>query len=471
MLPYEEIAVMDRNSEFRGVPPEELMENAGKGLAEEIIDNYSERNVLFICGTGNNGGDAYVAARYISERWGKENVKVFLIKGKDSVRSDISRENLEKVDCELVEKMDWESLDEDTILVDALLGTGIKGDIREPYRGVIEKINGSDNPIVSVDVPSGLGADISVRPNLTVTFHDLKEGMSEKNSGEILIKDIGIPEKAITHTGPGEMILYPRPSKDSHKGENGRLLIVGGGPYTGAPVLAGKAAYRSGVDLVHLAVPGSVSDIISGYSANFIVHELEGERVDKNNVDKILKLSEESDAVIIGPGLGRNDNTFEAVKNLLERLDKPALVDADGLKAVSEKKIDIGPDTVLTPHKKEFEMLTDGKEDDKKLEERADSFAKENGAVLVVKGVEDYVTDGKQHRWNDFGNEGMTVGGTGDTLSGVIGALMAKGLEPFNSARLGAYMTCRAGDEAFDDLKWGLTPEDIIERLPETMKK
>ncbi len=470
MLPFEEIAVMDRNSEFRGTPPKELMENAGKGLAEGIMDNFSKRNVLFICGTGNNGGDAYVAARYVSKQWGRENVKVFLIKGKNNVRSEISRENLERLDCELIEEIDWAEIDEDTIIVDALLGTGIKGNIREPYRGVIKKINEVDNPTISVDVPSGVGADISVETEITVTFHDLKEGMSEENSGEILVKDIGIPDKAITHTGPGEMILYPRPQKDSHKGENGELLIVGGGPYTGAPVLAGEAAYRSGVDLVHMAVPESISDIVSGFSPNFIVHGLEGERLNENHVEEIMALSERCDAAIIGPGLGNENETVRAVKELIERLDKPTLVDADGLKAVAEGELKIGPDTVLTPHRKEFEMLSDESQDED-FEVRADYLASKNEAVLVVKGEKDYITDGDRFKWNDFGNEGMTVGGTGDTLSGVIGALMSKGLEPFDSARLGAYMTCRAGDKAFDNLRWGLTPKDIIENLPEMMKQ
>ncbi|MFW5928085.1 MAG: NAD(P)H-hydrate epimerase, partial [Thermoplasmatota archaeon] len=140
MLPYKEVGIADRNSEYRGVPPIELMENAGRGLAEVIDERYPEKKVLFICGTGNNGGDAYVAARYLSEKIGKEDVTVFLIKGEDNIRSEISRKNFERLECEIVEELDWNKY-EDHLLVDALLGTGISGEIREPYRSVMKEMN------------------------------------------------------------------------------------------------------------------------------------------------------------------------------------------------------------------------------------------------------------------------------------------------------------------------------------------
>ncbi|MBS3817520.1 MAG: NAD(P)H-hydrate dehydratase [Candidatus Thermoplasmatota archaeon] len=464
MLPFEEVPVMDRNSEYRGKPPKELMENAGRGLAEEIMERYDERPILFICGTGNNGGDAYVAARYVSEKWDTKNVKVYLIKGLENVRSEIARENLEKLNCEIVEEIDRSSIEEGTILVDALLGTGIKGEIREPYRGVMEKINGSSNPVVSVDVPSGLGADYSVKPDVTVTFQDIKEGMSEENSGDIAIKDIGVPQKALDHTGPGEMFLYPRPDSESHKGENGELLIVGGGPYTGAPVLAAKAAYRTGADLVHLAVPESVFDVVAGFSPNFIVHPLKGDRLSEKHVDEIIELSRRCDTIIIGPGLGSEDRTMNAVKEIIKRSDTPLLIDADGLKACKKEDIEFNTDALLTPHRGEFEMLSDPKENER-YHKRADRYAEDHQVTLLVKGKKDYITDGDNYKWNDFGNEAMTVGGTGDTLAGVVGALMSKGLGSYKAARLGAYMTCEAGDKAFKDYRWGLMPEDIIEKL------
>ncbi len=470
MLPFEEVAVIDKNAEYRGVPPKKLMENAGRKLADVISEKFSERPVLFICGTGNNGGDAYVAARYLRKRWEKADIMIYLIKSRDDIRSDIAKENFKEFKGETIEKLKWSDVDSDTIIVDAMLGTGIKGEIREPYRSVIRKINESENPVVSVDVPSGLGSDIQVNPQLTVTFHDAKEGMFVENSGQIEVVDIGIPEKALTHTGPGEMLLYPRSPQDSHKGENGRLLIVGGGPYTGAPALAAMAAYRTGVDLVHLAVPSSIMEIVSSYSPNFLVHPLEGNVLRDIHIEEILSLSKKCDSVIIGPGLGDNKETMKAVQELINEIEIPMLIDADALKAVKSGKIEFSTPTILTPHRGEFEMLMDEELEEKRLDKNADEFAKNNSLVLVVKGKKDYITDGDNYKWNDFGNQGMTVGGTGDTLSGVIGALMSKGMNVFNASRVGTYITCRAGDKAFDEVKWGLIPEDIIEKVPTLFK-
>ncbi len=466
MLPFEEVPVIDKNAEYRGVPAEELMENAGRKLAQTISEEFSERSVLFICGTGNNGGDAYVAARHLRKTWEQVDIMVHLIKNREEIRSDIAAENFKKFQGQITEDLDWSSIEKKTIIVDAMLGTGVKGEIREPYRSVIEKINDLENPVISVDVPSGLGADIKVKPQITVTFHDIKEGMTEENSGKIEIKDIGIPQKAIDHTGPGELLLYPRSQKDSHKGENGRLLIIGGGPYTGAPALAAKAAYRTGVDLVHLTVPSSIAEIISGYSPDFLVHPLKGDILVEGHVKNILSISKKCDSVIIGPGLGEDEKTLKAVKRCIDELDIPMVIDADALKAVKARGIEFDSPAVLTPHRGEFDMLIDEKSGDKELDEQAIEFAKNNSVVLVVKGRKDYITDGQDHRWNDFGNEGMTVGGTGDTLSGVIGGLLSKGTSSFNAARIGAYMTCKAGDEVFDEMRWGLTPEDIIKKLP-----
>ncbi|MFW6305003.1 MAG: NAD(P)H-hydrate epimerase, partial [Candidatus Saliniplasma sp.] len=316
MLYFKEVAVLDRNSEYRGVPPKRLMENAGKGLAEEIRERYPDKDIIFLCGTGNNGGDGYVAARYLGEWIGLERVTVHLIKGPDGVRSKLAKENLDKLDCRIIEDIDRDRI-EDRVVVDALLGTGLKGTIREPYRGVIQNINEFARDIVSVDVPSGLGADIQVEADLTVTFHDVKEGMEEENCGEIVIKDIGIPEEAESFTGPGELQLYPTPGSSSHKGDNGTLLIIGGGPYTGAPALSGFAAYRTGVDLVHLAVPSSIRNVVAGYSPSFIVHPLEGEKVAEEHVDELLELSHNVDAVLLGPGLGNDDSTMEACREFI----------------------------------------------------------------------------------------------------------------------------------------------------------
>ncbi len=459
MIPFTEVAVMDRNSEYRGVPPLKLMENAGKSLAEELKARFENGKFLFVCGTGNNGGDAYVAARYLQ----KEKVIVYLVKGREEIRSEISRKNLDKLDCKVVDKFDRADVDEH-VIVDGMLGTGISGKVREPYRSVIERINDSESPVVSIDVPSGLGADLAVKPDITVTFHDVKEGMNTENSGEIVIRDIGVPEKAVKYTGPGEILLYPSPKQSSHKGENGRLLVIGGGPYTGAPALVAKAAYRTGSDLVHLAVPSRVASIIAGYDPHLIVHPLKGDIISSNNVEKAIELAEECDAVVIGPGIGKDDATLESLQTLMENITIPKVIDADALMAV--RSASIAGEAVLTPHKAEFRSMTGSEELSTKA---ADDFAADRDVTLILKGEVDYVTDGSRFKHNDFGSPTMTVGGTGDTLAGVVGALLSKGMSAFDAARLGVYITCRAGELASEEYGWGTLPGDIQEYIPKVI--
>ncbi len=465
MISFEEVKVIDMNSKYRGVPPLDLMENAGKALAEEIHKRFPDHKILFYCGTGNNGGDGYVAARYLWEWRNKEGVTVYLIRGRAGVRSKISRENLDKLECRILEEPPSESY-KDHIKIDGILGTGVTGKIREPYRSIIENINRSNEPIVSIDVPSGLGADISVSPTMTVTFHRKKEGMTKENCGEIVIKDIGVPEKAVSHTGPGEMFLYPRPRENSHKGENGKLLIIGGGAYTGAPALAATAAYRTGADLVLMAVPSKIADIIAGYSPNFIVHPMEGKIISEGHIKELIKLAKECDAVLIGSGLGTAKRTAPLVKAFTSCCKKPMVVDADALNDLDGKELTIKNGAVFTPHSGEFERLTEMNA----TSDNADDYARLKHVTVLLKGKTDYITDGTHRRWNDFGTSAMTVGGTGDTLAGVVGALLSKGLKPFDAARVGIYITTSAGEIAFRDMGWGLLPEDISERIPCVLK-
>ncbi len=466
MISFDEVKVMDMNSKYRGVPPSNLMENAGKALAEEIHKRFPDHKILFYCGTGNNGGDGYVAARYLWKWRNNEGVTVYLIKGGDGVRSKISRENLDKLECHVLEERPSEDY-KDHLKVDGILGTGVTGKIREPYRSIINDLDRSGEPVVSIDVPSGLGADISVSPTMTVSFHCLKEGMTKENCGEIVIKDIGVPEKALSHTGPGEMFLYPRPRENSHKGENGKLLIIGGGPYTGAPAIAAMAAYRTGADLVLMAVPSKKADIIAGYSPNFIVHPMEGEIISEGHIKELIKLAKDCDSVLIGPGMGTAKRTAPLVRGFTSCCKKPMVIDADALNVLDGKDMTVRYGAVLTPHSGEFEKLTGMNA----TSNNTDEYARWKDVTVLLKGKTDYITDGTNKKWNDFGTSAMSVGGTGDTLAGVVGALLSKGLKPFDAGRLGIYITTKAGEIAFKDKGWGLLPEDISDRIPCVLKE
>jgi len=504
MIDPKEAKVLDKNSEYYRIPALTLMENAGRNTSELIIkkikppENYK---ILFICGTGNNGGDGFVAARYLSKKY---MIAVFLTGKPEEIKTKISKENYQKLKqynilpytINHLKKLD-KLLNENEIIIDAMLGIGLSGQLREPYRTIVNKINQLKNKtIISIDIPTGLGTDVAIKPKFTITFHDIKKGMNQENSGEIIIADIGIPKKAVEFIGPGELITYyPKPKKESHKGENGRLLVVGGGPYYGAPALSGFAAQRTGVDLVYIATPKKVARAITSYSPllikpirlakeiakkspTLIVKELKNEDIlTPDDIETIKILSRKTDALLIGPGLGDNTRTQQAIKNIIQlfkKNKKPMVIDADAIKVVG-KNPDIikNSQTIVTPHSGEFKELTGIKlsNDLNERKKHVQQWAKKLGIVIVLKGPIDVISDGNNVKLNDIHNEAMTVGGTGDVLAGIIGALLAKKVEPFNAARIGVFINGAAGNLAFNKKSYGLIATDIIEEIPNILKK
>lgn len=474
MIPFEEVRVLDRNAAHLGVPTSELMENAGKRIAETLLTEFQAegKRVAFICGSGNNGGDAFVAARLLD---GKCKTVVVLARPQESVKSEISRKNLEIFGGEVKTGIDSAAseLASSDIVVDALLGIGVKGEVREPLKSFIDMINGSGKPILSVDVPSGLGSAKQVRPTITVTFHDIKNGMDEDNSGKIVRVDIGIPKDAERFTGPGDLVYYPIPAKESHKGDNGVLLVVCGGPYSGAPALVGLAALRAGSDLARIATPERVWKVVASFSPALIVRPLPGDTLAPNHIGILTEMAGEADACVIGPGLGREHETLGAVRKLVAQLDIPFVVDADGITAVAEDLTTIqGKRCIVTPHLAEFERLC-GQEVGGPLEERAEAvkaFSEKAEVTVLFKGPVDIIAGGGKIKLNRTGNAGMTVGGTGDVLAGICGSLLSRGVEPFNAARVGAFVSGSAGDLAFEKMSFGLMPTDIIDEIPEVLK-
>ncbi|UCG69315.1 MAG: NAD(P)H-hydrate dehydratase [Thermoplasmata archaeon] len=471
MIPKKEVNVLDINASFLGIPTSQLMENAGKETAKTAIEkcNILGKKVVIICGPGNNGGDGFVAARYLSE---KCRIQVVLVKSEDKIRSEIARSNFDKIEGkqDIVDASGLESkIKGAELVIDAMLGIGISGEIREPYLSCINTLKTSKIRVLSVDVPSGLGSKNAIIPNLTVTFHDIKEGMNKENSGEIVVVDIGIPKEAERFLGPGEFVYYPKPEKDSHKGDNGRLLIVGGGPYTGAPALAGLAAYRMGVDLVHIATPSKTYQIIASYSPNFIVHRLGGDVFTTRNLEILNDLMNKIDAVIVGPGLGDDPDTEKAILEFIRNCQKPLVIDADAIKPVSgDRKVLSGHNGVLTPHANEFKVLS-GENIKPDIVERAEqvrAFSAKLGFTILLKGETDIISNGKQVKLNKTGNQAMTVGGTGDVLAGLCGALLSKGVSPINSARIAAFTNGTAGDLTFKELGFSLMATDIVDKVP-----
>lgn len=341
-------AVMDANAEVMGIKVCDLMENAGSALSEVIGDMFPDAKVLFVCGPGNNGGDGYVAARIMGAD----------VMSLAEPKTSLAKEQADKIDHR---KFDASVLSDYDVIVDCALGTGLHGKLKTPYDSYVDAINEFDGIVVSCDIPSGFGTDKAIIPDVTVTFHDIKEGMDTDNSGTIFVMDIGMPQKAYDIIGKGDMKRYPVPKDDSHKGQNGRLLVIGGGPYIGAPAMSSLAALRVGTDLVHIATPEQSFQGICSVSPAFIMHKLSGDVLTEEHLNQLSELAKDADAVLIGPGLGRDERTIAAVRKFVKKCKKPVVIDADAITAMADSGIVKDTPVIYTPHHSEFKRLSSKK--------------------------------------------------------------------------------------------------------------
>ena len=445
MRHIKEFQILDINAVDNGLDIYHLMKNAGNSLAKHILKQFSDcTSFIFVCGKGNNAGDGYVAASKLHEY----NLDVIVINVEGGIKP-IPQKALElyKGRIESVNFLTTLS-NGNTLLIDCLLGSGIKGEPKEPYGEIIDKINNFEN-ILSVDVPSGFLKNKAVVPTQTITFHDTKLGMSKNNSGDVFVVDIGITEFIDQSCGPGELRLFPDFNPNNHKGENGKVAIVGGGVYSGAPSLAGIGAYRTGVDLVHLFVPASSFDQVSKFAPELMVHNLGSEYITED-VAEVLK-QHKFDSIVIGPGMGKMDESLSATSKIISEFDN-LVIDADAINTYNFSRKNI----LLTPHLGELTRL-----DISSSEKDLISFSKKHGVTLLLKGKIDLMTDGYTLKRNYTGHPRMAVGGTGDILAGVCGGLMARGLSPLEAARLGSYVMGLAGQKCFEANGPGFIPTDL----------
>ncbi len=486
-----DMMVADANSEEMGIPRTSLMENAGSCLARRIINNMDPCKVAIFAGNGGNGGDGFVAARYLINH-GFE-VEVFFLSDPALIKSSETRLN-----WEVLERMsngtnplslniikDSSSLHKTVagVVVDALLGTGVMGNLREPISTAVDIINQSEGFTVAVDVPtgvdpgSGMVADKAVRADVTVTFHKVKVGLniaSVDYVGSIEVCDIGIPKEAELFTGPGDLLRLPNRDKRSHKGQNGKVLIIGGSKeYSGAPALAALASLAAGADISVVACPKELSSVIRSYSPDLIVHSLSDDFMNPKDTEELVKFSGNFDSVVLGCGIGREKETSLAVNDLVVEIEKPMVIDADALKM-------LGPgvlprriyETVITPHAGEFREFS-GITTPQDLQDKikvVEEVSRESETTVILKGVVDIIAGNDKLKLNGTGNPGMSVGGTGDCLAGLTGALIAQGKDAFESAFLGAYINGRAGDIAYGKYGYNFKATDVLEFIPKVFK-
>ena len=324
----EEMAIQDVNSEYLGIPRYLLMENAGSQIAHFCSTLLTKKNskIAIFCGSGGNGGDGFVAARHLHADY---YVEVFFTGNELKIKSNPALKNyqaLQKLqsipitrilDSEDVKKVDLTKFD---LILDGLLGTGLKSDsIRQPLKALIQAINNRTNtatPVIAIDVPSGLKKDGTIaspciNATHTVALHQAKTGTYEKG-GEVVVKAIGIPPESALYTGPGLFTLYPHRSNQSHKGQNGKILIIGGSnTYHGSLILAGKAAFSLNIDLVFMIAPEKIAQVVRSHDYRFIVKSYSEDYLTSQVIEELVKpMIPEVNAILIGPGLGHAEETL-----------------------------------------------------------------------------------------------------------------------------------------------------------------
>ncbi len=485
-----DMMVADANAEDLGILKSALMENAGKSIADHIINSLDPCKVTIFAGNGGNGGDGFVAARHLLNNG--YNVEVLFlgnpnrIKSKETLQNWIAIQNintgLNKLNLKIIEDSAALKKVDSTVIIDAMLGTGIKGKIKEPISSAIDTINNSTGIKIAVDVPSGLDPltgevhDKAVESDFTITFHKIKSGLKKAEInyvGNIVLYDIGIPEEAETFLGKGDLLRLKKRAFTSHKGNNGTVLVVGGSyDYSGAPTLAGLSAFKSGVDLVYVACPESVSATIRSYSPDLIVNTLYHDYIVEEDVNKLIELSKKADSLVIGCGMSRETETELALNEFVEEIETPMLIDADALKLLDLDLIKEKNQVIVTPHSAEFKALF-GVKIPESLEDKIETVtqaAHENNCVVLLKGALDIISNGQKTRLNKTGNPGMTVGGTGDCLAGLTGGLLAKGHDAFEAACLGAYINGKAGDMASVKYEYHFMASDMVKYIDDAFR-
>jgi ADP-dependent NAD(P)H-hydrate dehydratase / NAD(P)H-hydrate epimerase len=510
-----QMAELDRVTiEQYGIPSLVLMENAGRSCTERILRILQEKvvapeeaSIAAVCGRGNNGGDGMVIARHLHNRG--VYVEVFLLSETEDLSPDarIQYEILRKMDVECRNIRDQEGvedlrsyLEEVHLCVDAILGTGLSFPLQGIVRDVVETINLSLATVFAVDIPSGIDATSgrilgeAIRADYTGTFGLLKVGQvllpGSIHCGETDIYDIGIPSKAVFDTNIKTEALEERVVKsmlsirppDFHKGDAGRVYVVGGSPgMTGAPCLAGRASMRMGAGLITVVVPRSLQPVVETKLMEVMSEGVEdggSGTFRKECIPDLLEKISRADFVVLGPGLGTYPGAAEFVAEILPRIRVPFLVDADGLNALADQVGVLRQATapcIITPHPGEMSRLT--RESIEAIEASrigsAQHFAEEENVTVILKGARTIIATPKGDVFiNTTGNPYMASGGMGDALSGMVAALASQGLSPTDAACAGVFLHGLSADILVRRHPMSVvSATDVIENIREALQQ
>jgi hydroxyethylthiazole kinase-like uncharacterized protein yjeF len=504
----EEMRHMDRLTiQKYGVSSLTLMEQAGERVTEAILERFRRpamKGVLVVAGKGNNGGDGFVVARLLTKN--RLPCEVILLAKRDELSTDATH-NLAaylKLKGKVSETTEGpevlsQHIARKGLLVDAILGTGVKSEVRGLYAEVITIMNASGVPIVAIDIASGLDADrgtplgVAIQAEMSVALGYAKIGQviypGLDYGGELVVADIGIDPRAVEEVAPKTELLaqeelqwlVPVRQADTHKGTYGHLLVLAGSRgKTGAAILACRAAMRAGAGLVTLAAPRSLNNILASALIEVMTEplmETPNEEIEPPRVDEWRALLERKNALLFGPGVGVSDSMRTIVRWLLRNLDLPWVIDADGLNNLAlelERLRSAKTPPILTPHPGEMARLI-GKETATVNGDRigsARSFAAEHRCHVVLKGARTVIATANGRVFiNPTGNPGMASGGMGDVLAGILGALLGQGFCPEDAMKLGVYLHGFVGNRvAAEKGQIGLIASDIIEGLPGGMR-
>lgn len=509
LVTAEQMRSIDRETiDNQGIPGDQLMENAGRGIAERLqsllIDASSGDAVAIFCGKGNNGGDGFVVGRYLYQAGAK--VSIYFLGPLDNLSKD-TRLNFDRAAGVGVDLIELNSIDdlpaklETDCIIDAIFGTGFTGAMRSLTAELIDYINLQPERTIAIDLPSGVNADsgqvegVAVQANHTFTLALPKYGLyvtpGREMAGAVMTVPIGIPEVVVDSLGlkvdlitPEQVVaLIPRRKPDGHKGDFGKLFVLAGSTgMTGAAAMTAKSAFRSGCGTVKIGCPHTALPLIAMSILEATTWPLpdvaKKGALSLRALGEVRKLATQHDAVAVGPGIGTHHETSELIRRFIVDRDQPMVIDADGLNALvghADILTQIKVPPVLTPHPGEFCRLSGLDSIPDSIHERiqiAQQFASKHQVILVLKGSPTIVADLKGDCFlNPTGNSGMATGGSGDVLTGVIGSFLAQGVKPLDAALIGVFVHGLAGDLAADQLtQRSVIAGDLIDFLCEVFE-
>jgi hydroxyethylthiazole kinase-like uncharacterized protein yjeF len=492
ILPSDQIKALDSYTiAHEPIASIDLMERACRAFCSWFSQHFDDsKKVGVVCGTGNNGGDGLGVSRLLFE-WGYS-VKIWIVRG-DAAESSDFRKNFERLPAgievnQIISIAETELFEGCEVLIDAIFGSGLSRSPQGIYAHVIQCVNSTNSIRVAIDIPSGLFADKPsggeiIRAHKTVTFQFPKLAffMPENHSivGDWTIVDIGLSNDFIDKAVCPHILLTKRSikkllkgrSKFDHKGKFGHaLLIAGSYGKMGAAVLASRAALRTGLGLLTVHVPRQGYSIIQ----STVPEAMASVDEDEDFFTRVPDL-ELYNAVGVGPGIDVNQRVTKALVQLMEKFQKPIVIDADALNSISKNSELQGlvpAGSILTPHPGEFKRLVGGWSNGFEMLERQQKLAKNLQSVVIVKGANSSIaTPEGEIFFNNTGNPGMAKGGSGDALTGILTALIARGYKPVEAAQLGCWLHGLAGDLAARDLGLeGLMASDLIEKLPDSFR-